>query len=49
MVVAEWITLSPSYNRINRRVYGLWEVTGKVGGIASVFTLLSAYLFKKLS
>ena len=47
--MTEWITLSPVYTRINRRVYGLWEVTGKVGGIAGVLTLLSTFFLSKLS
>ena len=43
------MTIDSHENRIVRKIMGLWEVVGKVGGIDKVFTALLAYFFNKFS
>ena len=41
----EWMTLDPQEHTTTRRIQGLWDVFGKVGGISHVFTLAAALFF----
>ena len=41
----EWMTLKNTERTTSRRVIGLWDVFGKVGGIGHVFTAAAALFF----
>ena len=48
-LVVDWMTIDSHEFRIVRRIMGVWEVVGKVGGIGHVFTVFLAYFFNKYS
>ena len=43
------MTIDPIQKVVTRRVEGIWEVFGKVGGIVNVITLISSYFLGKYS
>ena len=45
LLYVEWMTLNVREKDLKRRIFGLWDVFAKVGGIINVFKLFASFFF----
>ena len=46
-LLEEWMTLSKQKTEIVRRVFSIWDIFGKVGGVANIFKIFATMIFTK--